>query len=103
MKVPEATSLERSAAASCSAAAGGGKTYGNKKNPSATPRLVPSTPPSTKIAMPRQNLFIAQSPVRSGQLSVSIFQPNREKRGGCERQCNPRDAGRPSDPVEHLT
>src|SRR5437667_3267889 len=54
MKVPVATSGERSASVSTSAAGGGGNTKGKKKNPRATPKPVPSTPPMKKIAKPRQ-------------------------------------------------
>src|SRR5438105_8796806 len=54
MKVPVATSAERSVSLRLSFAGGGGNTKGKKKNPSATPKPVPSTPPRRKIATPRQ-------------------------------------------------
>src|SRR5262249_4220323 len=61
MNVPVATSGERSMSINCSIAAGGGNTNGKKKNPSATPKAVPSTPPIRKIASPRHNPMNAPS------------------------------------------
>src|SRR5262245_53803689 len=63
MNVPVATSGERSRSVSCSIAAGGGNTKGKKKNPSATPRPVPNTPPSRKSTRPRQNRRITSSSI----------------------------------------
>ena len=66
MKVPDATSLERSAAASCSAAAGGGKTYGKKKKPecNAEPGAEHSAEDEDRDAAPK---FVhGHSPVGSG-------------------------------------
>src|SRR6476619_1289447 len=104
MNVPDATSLVRSVAESCSEAAGGGKTYGKMKNPTATPSPVPSTPPRTKIEIPRQSLFIGHSPVACGwSVGGRYFQAKGEQRGDHERERDAADAGRPADPVEDLT
>src|SRR5207247_450092 len=93
------------------------------KNPSATPKPVPSTPPRTKIAIPRQSLFMVsllsagfacclaaagRARVRSrlgckeDGLRWRQAQPKREQRGGAERERDPADAGRPSDAIEDL-
>src|SRR6266851_9759784 len=71
------------------------------KNPSAIPKPVPSAPPRTKIAMPRQSLFMVI--LRFGaSSSAEWFQAKSKQRGHAERQSNPGDAGRPSDPIENL-
>jgi hypothetical protein len=63
MKVPVATSRERSASVSVSVAGGGGKTYGKMKKPSTTPKAVPSRPPNTNTPISRKNLRMGQAPV----------------------------------------
>src|SRR5437588_12560093 len=74
MKVPVATAV-RSVSARRSAAGGGGKTNGKKKNPSATPKPVPSTPPSRKIARTRQKPRIGRSPDRERQACHFLLRP----------------------------
>src|SRR5215213_2541670 len=68
MKVPDATGGDLSASVSCSAAGGGGNTYGKKKKPSATPNAVPNSPPNRKITNPRQNRCMSTCP--SWQLAI---------------------------------
>src|SRR5215468_1877079 len=89
MNVPVATSVVRSASASISAAGGGGNTNGKKKNPSATPKPVPNTPPNKKMTKPRQNL-------RMGILSDRAFDEEEYARAAADVTGSIR-AGQPAD------
>src|SRR5262245_27353422 len=91
MKVPVAMSAERSDSVSCSAAGGGGKTYGKKKKPSATPNAVPIIPPRKKITMPRTKprMFLSLDGGRLGgdcarrnrvEFGLSVGKPSRDPR-----------------------
>jgi hypothetical protein len=54
---------------------------GKDKESNATPKAVPSMPPRTKMAMPRQNLFTG---LLCG-LSLGCFQAKGERSGDAER------------------
>src|SRR5215475_5573931 len=73
------------------------------KNPSATPKPVPSAPPRTKMAIPRQSLFMGSVSCVWCWVVGGCLEVEREERGDAQRERDSGDAGRPADPVEGLT